>query len=99
MHWWNAVCRLFAPPLTRAIARLSLAMSAIRWRFRSAGKRSRARNEQEFLGDYDRIFTAKFVERLRAAVPHNMFANAQGIMIADGAVWFDDKGRAVALNN
>jgi hypothetical protein len=67
--------------------------------FSIGGKRSRARNEQEFLGDYDRIFTAKFVERLRAAVPHNMFANAQGIMIADGAVWFDDKGRAVALNN
>ena len=63
------------------------------------GKRARAANEQEFLSNYDRIFTAKFVDRIRGAIPHNMFANAQGIMIADGAVWFDEAGRVKALNN
>lgn len=67
--------------------------------FSLEGKRSQARNEQEFLADYDRIFTAAFVERIRNSTPHNMFANSQGIMIGDGVVWFDEKGRAKALNN
>ena len=67
--------------------------------FSLQGKRSSARNEQEFLADYDRIFTPGFVERIRNSIPHNMFANSQGIMIGDGAVWFDEKGRAKALNN
>ena len=67
--------------------------------FSLAGKRTRARNEQEFLADYDRIFMAPFVEKVRNAVPHNMFANSEGIMIGDGAVWFNEKGRVKALNN
>lgn len=67
--------------------------------FSLEGKRSHASNEQEFLADYDRIFTAQFVERIRNSIPHNMFANSQGIMIGDGAAWFDDKGRVKALNN
>jgi len=62
-------------------------------------KRAKAANEQEFLKNYDRIFSPKFVSRIRAAVPHNMFARDQGIMLADGAVWFDDKGKVFALNN
>jgi hypothetical protein len=67
--------------------------------FSLEGKRSRAMNEQEFLADYDRIFTAKFVEKIRNSIPHNMFANSDGIMIGDGAVWFDEKGRVKGLNN
>lgn len=67
--------------------------------FSVGGERSRAQNEREFLDDYNRIFTPGFVERIRKGIPHNMFANAQGIMIADGAVWFDDKGHVKALNN
>lgn len=67
--------------------------------FSLSGKRDRARNQQEFLNNYDRIFTAKFVQRIREAIPHNMFANSQGVMIADGAVWFDEIGRVKALNN
>lgn len=63
------------------------------------GKRSRARNEQEFLANYERIFSEQFVEKIRNSIPHNMFANSQGIMIGDGAVWFDEKGRVKALNN
>lgn len=63
------------------------------------GKRAKAANEQEFLKNYDRIFSPKFVSRIRAAVPHNMFARDQGIMLADGAVWFDEKGKVFALNN
>jgi hypothetical protein len=61
-----------------------------------AGPRS---HEQEFLSNYDSIFTGNFIERVRGAIPHNMFANAEGIKIADGAVWFDEKGKVKALNN
>jgi len=67
--------------------------------FSVKGRRTKARNDQEFLADYDEIFTPRFLEKIRDAVPHNMFANSEGIMIADGAVWFDEKGRVKALNN
>jgi hypothetical protein len=67
--------------------------------FSVAGKRSRASNEEEFLSAYDRIFTAKFVDKIRNSIPHNMFANSDGIMLGDGAVWFDEKGLVKGLNN
>jgi hypothetical protein len=48
---------------------------------------------------YPRIFTAGFVSRIRADIPHNMFATADGIQLGSGDVWFDEKGRAFRLNN
>ena len=66
--------------------------------FSIGGKRTTAGNSQSFLSMYDRLFTKKFVGRIREGVPHNMFANAQGIMLADGAVWFDAEARVFALN-
>jgi hypothetical protein len=62
-------------------------------------KRASLRNAADFLKDYDAIFTPAFVKKIHGAVPHHMFANYQGIMIADGAVWFDEKGKAKAFNN
>jgi hypothetical protein len=67
--------------------------------FLLGGKRVKAENRQEFLRSYARIFTPKFAAGIRAGVPHSMFASAQGIMLADGAVWFDDKGKIFSLNN
>ena len=61
--------------------------------------RTKAASAADFLKDYERVFTPPFVARIRSAVPHDMFANAQGIMLADGAVWFNDKGKVFALNN
>jgi len=63
------------------------------------GKRRKAANAAEFLQYYERIFTPAFVAKIAAGVPHHMFANAQGIMIADGAVWFDESGKVTVLNN
>lgn len=63
------------------------------------GKRAKATDEQQFLSNYNRIFTPRFLARIRAGVPHNMFARDQGITLADGAVWFDEQGRVFALNN
>jgi hypothetical protein len=63
------------------------------------GKRISIRNAAEFLKNYDTIFTKQFVARIASVVPHHMFANDQGIMIADGAVWFSEEGKARNFNN
>jgi hypothetical protein len=64
-----------------------------------SGKRRKLANSAEFLRFYGRIFTKKFVAQLATGVPPNMFANSPGIMLADGAVWFDEFGRATVFNN
>jgi len=63
------------------------------------GKRSEINNPTEFLKNYDAIFTNEFEAKIANGVPHHMFANSQGIMIADGAVWFDAEGKARSFNN
>jgi hypothetical protein len=63
------------------------------------GKRVTVKNSAEFLQNYDAIFTKGFVAKIASGVPHHMFANYQGIMIADGAVWFDENGEARNFNN
>ena len=67
--------------------------------FQLAGKRRKLANVTDFLQYYDRLFTKKFVARIAEGVPHNMFANSRGVMIADGAVWFNEFGKAIAFNN
>jgi hypothetical protein len=63
------------------------------------GKRRTAASETEFLKSYRAIFTKDFVDRIARDMPHHMFANAEGIMLADGAVWFDEQGKVRQLNN
>jgi hypothetical protein len=58
------------------------------------GKRKKITNSSEFLKVYDQIFTSAFVAEIANGVPHHMFVNSQGIMIADGKVWFDADGKA-----
>lgn len=48
---------------------------------------------------YDAIFTPAFVARIRADVPQPMFVRDEGTMLGGGAVWFDDDGAVVTLNN
>lgn len=91
----QAFCRAVEKGDRQAVAKLTRYPLG----FFLGGRRVKAANQQDFLKNYDRIFTAEFVTRIRAAVPHNMFARDQGIMLGDGAVWFDDKGKVVALNN
>jgi len=67
--------------------------------FLRSGKRVSMGNSAEFLEDYDQIFTAAFVAQIAKGIPHHMFANAQGIMLGDGAVWFDAEGKAKHFNN
>jgi hypothetical protein len=64
-----------------------------------SGKRKMIQNSAEFLKLYAQIFVPKYVSGIAKGTPHNMFANDQGIMLADGRVWFDADGKAVHLNN
>lgn len=63
------------------------------------GSRKTARNQAEFLLAYDSIFTEKFVAKIADGIPHHMFVKADGIMLGNGEVWFDNQGKAHILNN
>jgi hypothetical protein len=53
------------------------------------------RTEGDLLAKWDRIFTPALKLELRQAIPHEMFVHNGLAMVANGAVWFDDKGAAV----
>ena len=47
------------------------------------------RDAKSILADYDRIFTSKVKQAIAAQRFENLFGRDQGVMIGDGAVWFD----------
>lgn len=57
-----------------------------------------ARNQSEFLSDYDRIFTADYLACIKKDVPHHMFHRNSDAMIAGGALWFNRRGYAITVN-
>lgn len=67
--------------------------------FFANGKQEVITNPSDFLRGYSQLFTPNFVAEIEAGVPHHMFENAQGIMIANGKVWFDETGKARHFNN
>jgi hypothetical protein len=56
-------------------------------------------SSSELLKHDDQIFTVKFKSLISEGIPHHMFANWRGIMLARGAVWFDAEGKAKHFNN
>jgi hypothetical protein len=62
------------------------------------GKTLMLRNPKSLLARYNEIFTDAYVRTIGAAVPRLMFARDQGVMLGEGAVWFDASGRVIALN-
>jgi len=63
------------------------------------GKRLSLKDASAFLEQYGRIFSPALGTQIAEDVPHHMFANARGIMIADQAVWLDANGKARNFNN
>ena len=55
-------------------------------------------NKTEFLRLYDQTFTKDYVACIEQGVPRHIWGNSEGWMIADGAVWFDEKGKVMTLN-
>jgi hypothetical protein len=56
-------------------------------------------NSKELMDNYDLIFLPPYVEAISKAIPRNMFARDQGIMLGNGEVWFNADGKVIALNN
>jgi len=49
------------------------------------------RNSSEFVKTYDQLFTPAIKRAIERQVPECLFANWQGVMIGDGAVWFEEQ--------
>ena len=56
------------------------------------------RNAAALRNAYNDIFTPKVRAAIGAAVPADLFARDQGIMLGGGVVWFNRSGRAFAIN-
>ena len=78
-----------------------MAASSIRYPIRvRVGTAVRSiRSRQELISNYDAIFQPAYRQAIAAALPRNMFARDQGIMLGNGQVWFGPDGRVIALNN
>lgn len=63
------------------------------------GKRALIHTPAELETHYAAIFTPAFLTTLKNDTPRAMAANAQGIMLGKGDVWFDSSGKVIALNN
>jgi len=55
-------------------------------------------NKTQFLRLYRQLFTKEYVACIEQGIPHHIWGNSQGWMIADGSVWFDEAGQVMALN-
>ena len=64
-----------------------------------AGTSKTIRTSLELLSRYDAIFSPAYRKAISEAMPRNMLARNQGIMLGRGEVWFGADGRVVALNN
>jgi hypothetical protein len=53
-----------------------------------AGRRVRIRNAVEFAAHSQQILTPKVLAAIQAQTYAGLFANAQGVMIGNGEVWF-----------
>lgn len=48
------------------------------------------KNKNQFLLQYDKIFTTGFKSALNNTFSHNLFNNYQGVMIGDGEIWINN---------
>jgi hypothetical protein len=48
------------------------------------------KNKNQFLLQYDKIFTTGFKSALNNTFSHNLFNNYQGVMIGDGKLWINN---------
>jgi hypothetical protein len=64
------------------------------------GKKLKIASSTQLLQNYAAIFTPRYVESIKKAVPHNMFCRYDGVMLGQvGEVWFDADGKVKTLNN
>jgi hypothetical protein len=59
--------------------------------------KKRYKSKAELLTDFDKVFTAKVLDAIRAGRFETLFLNYQGAMIGDGEVWFDKRAGKIAI--
>lgn len=74
------------------------------FRTRIDGKSVRIKNVNQFQVNYDKIVTAKVKAAVAKQTYSALFANAEGISVGDGEIWFSGIGnnntiRITAINN
>lgn len=52
---------------------------------------------EALLRDFDRVFTPPVLDAMRHAQYEELFINAQGAMISDGRVWFDQREDGIKI--
>lgn len=63
------------------------------------GKNRRIKDRDEFIKNYDKIFTSSFKLKIKHGIPHNMFTKYLRAMLGNGEIWFGPKGKVVEINN
>lgn len=63
------------------------------------GERKQITNKEEFVLNYEKIFTDEFKAILAQARPHHLDAKWEGIMLGYGDIWFNADGKVVVINN
>ncbi|AYG68802.1 MULTISPECIES: hypothetical protein [unclassified Rhizobium] len=59
------------------------------------GKAVKIKDAKHFTTDYDQVITAKVKDAVAKQKYETLFANAQGVMIGDGEIWFAKAGKDV----
>jgi len=64
------------------------------------------KNQEDFLKNYDIIFTTEYKKAIKDSFAKYMFVNSQGVMIGDGLMWFNGATpeetksmKIIAINN
>lgn len=55
-------------------------------------------NRAQLLTNYSEIFTAAVRSAITRAVPADLFARDQGVMLGSGVAWFNATGKAISIN-
>ena len=64
-------------------------------RVNKSGKTIFYKNSIELQAHFEQVFTDVILNDISQQNPYRLFANSQGVMIANGSVWFDRKGITV----
>jgi hypothetical protein len=57
------------------------------------------RSSADLIRYYDKIFSRKMIQAIRAAKTHDLFSRDQGVMLGNGEVWFNEQAKVKAFNN
>ena len=62
-----------------------------------SGSKHTYRDPDSLVRDFDKVFTQQVRDAIIKASYENLFINSQGVMLGDGAVWFDKQAGTVQI--